>query len=93
MDTTLPGLRVFAPDENSDQGDSDYESDPMLEIADCYAASNDPGDMQHDSDEEDFSQQPDRGCPSSHASIPGAGRALGDVAGYTELNESMKNDP
>ena len=60
MDTTLPGLRAFAPDENSDQGDSDYESDPMLEIADCYAASNDPGDMQHDSDAEDFSQPPDR---------------------------------
>jgi len=34
-DTTLRGLRAFAPDENSDQGDSAYESDPMLEIADC----------------------------------------------------------
>ena len=45
MDTTLPGLRAFAPGENSDQCDSDNESDPMLEIADCYAASNDPGDM------------------------------------------------
>ena len=86
VDTTLPGLRAFALDENSDQGDSDYESDPMLEIADCYAASNDPGDMQHDSDEEDFSQPLDRGRPSSQESIPGAGRALGDVAGYTELN-------
>ena len=93
VDTTLPGLRAFAPDENRDQGDSDYESDPMLEIADCYAARNDPGDMQHNSDEEDFSQPPDRGCPSSQVSIPGTGRALGDVAGYTELNESMKNNP
>jgi len=55
VDTTLPGLRAFAPDGNSDQGDSDYESDPMLEIADCYVASNDPGDMQHNSGEEDFS--------------------------------------
>ena len=35
MDTTLPGLRVFAPDENSDLGDSEYESDTMLEIVDC----------------------------------------------------------
>jgi len=64
----------------------------MLEIADCYAASNDPGDMQHDSDEKDLSQPLDRGRPSSQESIPGAGRALGDVAGYTELHESMKDD-
>ena len=65
----------------------------MLEIADSYAASNDPGDMPHDSDEEDFSQPPDSRRPSSQESIPGAGRALGDVAGYTELNESIKHDP
>ena len=65
----------------------------MLEIADCYAASNDPGDMQEDSDEDDLSQPPDRGRPFSQERIPGAGRALGDVAGYTELNDSMKNDP
>jgi len=93
LDTTLPGRRAFAPDENSDQSDSDYESDPMMEIADCYAASNDPGDMQHDSDEEDLSQPPDSRRPSSQETIPGAGRALGDVAGYTELKESMKDDP
>ena len=93
LDTTLPGLRSFSLDENSDQGDSDYESDLMLEIANCYAASNDPGDMQHDSDEEDFSQPPDRGRPSSQEGIRGAGRALGDVAGYTELNEAMMDDP
>jgi len=49
--------------------------------------------MQHDSDEEDLSQPPDRGRQSSQESIPGAGRALGDVADYTELNESMKGDP
>jgi len=65
----------------------------MLEIADCYAASNDPGDIQHDSDVEDLSQRPDRGRSSSQDSIPGAGRALRDVAGYTELIESMKDDP
>jgi len=45
----------------------------MLEIADCYAASNDPGDMQHNSDEEDLSQPPDRRRQSSQESIPGAG--------------------
>ena len=48
VDTTLPGLRVFARDENSDQGDSDYESDLILEIAYCYTASNDSGNIQHD---------------------------------------------
>ena len=86
MDTTLPGLRAFAPDENSDQCNLDYESDPMLVIADCYGASNNPGDMQHDSDEENFAQPPDGGRPSSQESIPGASRALGsDVAGYTNL--------
>ena len=93
VDTTLPGLRAFAPDEKRDQGHSDYESDPMLDIADFYAASNDPGDMQHDSDKKYFSQPPGRGCPYSQESIPGAGRVLGDVAGYTELKESMKDDP
>ena len=45
VDTTLQGLRAFAPDENSHQCDSDYKSDPMLEIADCFAASNDPSDI------------------------------------------------
>ena len=93
VDTTLLGLPAFAPEEYSDQGDSDYESDPMLEIAHCYAASNDSGNMQHDSDDEDLYQPPDCGRPSSQESIPGAGRALGDVAGYTELNKSIKNDP
>ena len=69
VDITLLGLRSFAPDENSDQVDSDYKSDPMLEIADCPAASNNPGDMEHDWDEEDLSQPPDRGCLSSQESI------------------------
>ena len=94
METTLLELRAFAADENRDQCDSDYESDPMLEIADCYATSNNPGDdMQHDSGEEDFSQPPDRGRPSSQESIPGPGRELGDVASYTKLNEAMIDDP
>ena len=93
MDTTLSGLRAVAPDENSDQCNSDYESDLMLDIGDCYAASNDPGDMQYGSDKADFSQPPERGHPSSQESIPGADRALGSVAGYTELNEGMIDDP
>ena len=93
MDTTLSGLRAFVPDKNSDQCNSDYESDPMLEIANCYAASNNPGDMQQDLNEEDLSQQVDGGRPSSQESIPDAGRALGDVAGYTELDEATIHDP
>ena len=65
----------------------------MLVIADCYTASNNPGDMPDDSDEKAFSQLPDHGRSFSQESIPGAGRALGDVAGDTALNKSMKNDP
>ena len=60
VDTTLPWVRAFAPDDKNDQRYTDNESDQMLDIADCYATSNDPGDMQHDSDGEDFSQPPDR---------------------------------
>ena len=85
VDTTLPELRAFAPEEKSDQCDPDYTSDAMLEIADCYTASNNPSDMPHDSDEEDFSQLPDRGRSFSQESIPGAGRAPGDVAGDRNL--------
>ena len=84
---------MFAPDENSDRGDADYESDLIREIADCYAASNHPGDMQHNSDKKDLAQPPDCGRPSRQESIPGAGRALGNVGGYTKLIESMKNAP
>ena len=90
--TALPGLRALASVQNSDQCDSDYESDAMLEIADCYTASNDPSDMQHDSGEYDFFQQPDREHPFSPEIILGAGRALGDLAGYKELNEAMIDD-
>ena len=71
VDTSLPGLRAFTPDENCDLYDLDYESNLMLEIADCYAASNNPGDnMQHDSDEKDFSKPQDYRRPSSQESIP-----------------------
>jgi len=53
------------PDENIDQSDSDYESDLMMEIADCHGACHDLDDIQHESDLEDVSQPPDRGCLSS----------------------------
>ena len=93
VDTILPGLRAFAPDENSHHCHFDYKFDPMLKIADCYVASNNPGDIQHDSDKEDISLPPDCGRPSSQESIPGAGRVLRDVTSYTKLNEAMVDDP
>ena len=48
--------------------------------------------MLQDSDEEDVSQLPDSGRPSSQETIPGASRALGYIAGYRELNEAMTDD-
>lgn len=97
-DATSPGLPVFVPDENINQSDSDYESDHWLEVADCHSASSesdddDDDDMQNDSDAEDVSHPPVRGRPSSQETIPGAGRALGDVINYTELNRAMTDDP
>src|SRR5207302_8783991 len=35
---------------------------------------------------------PDTGSPSSQRTILGAGRAVGYVAGYAELNQAMKDD-
>ena len=65
----------------------------MLEIADCYTASNDPGYLQHYSDEEYFSHSPDRGHPSTQEGIAGPGRGLSNGTGYMELNEVMIDDP
>ena len=64
-----------------------------VKMADCYTASNYPGDMQHEEDEEDFSKPLHRRRPSSQEGIPGAARALSDVTGYTEPNEAMIDDP
>jgi len=49
--------------------------------------------MQNDSDTEDVSHPP--GCvhPWGQETIPGAGKPLGEVAGYTELNKAMTDDP
>jgi hypothetical protein len=93
-DLTSPGPPAFVRDENINQSDSDYESDHRLEIADCRAASSEiDDDMQNDSDAEDVSHPPVCGRPSSQETISGAGRALSDVAGYTELNRAMTDDP
>src|SRR5437868_13613817 len=79
-----------------DLSDSDYESDPSPEIIDCnsYSASDTTDDdIRYDSDGEDIFQPPAQGCPLSQQTIPGAGRILGDVAGYAELNQAMMDDP
>jgi len=49
--------------------------------------------MQNDSDVDDVSHPPVYGRLSSQETISGAGRALNDVAGYTELNRCMTWGP
>jgi len=49
--------------------------------------------MQNDSDTEDVSHPAVRVRPLGQATIPGTGRPLGEVAGYTELNKAMTDDP
>jgi len=49
--------------------------------------------MQKDSNTEDVSHPPVRVRPSGQETIPGAGRRLGEVAGYTKLNKAMTDDP
>src|SRR5437879_1527257 len=75
--------------------DSDYESDLGLEITDCNSVGSETdNEIEYDSDAEDSDILPlDTGSPSSQKTILGAGRAIGDVAGYAELNQAMKDDP
>jgi len=49
--------------------------------------------MQNNSDTDDVSDPPVSMCPSRRETIPGAGRPLGEVAGYTELNKAITDDP
>jgi len=49
--------------------------------------------MQNDLYQEDVSHPSVCGSPSSQQTISGAGRTLSDVAGYTELNRAMTDDP
>jgi len=83
----------FVRDELENLTDSDYESDCRLEIPDFHSASGEIDDMQNDSDTEDISHPPVSMCPSGQETIPGASRPLGEVAGYTELNKAMTDDP
>jgi len=80
-------------DELQNMTDSDYESDRVPEIADIQTASGEIDDMHNDSDTEDVSHPPVAVRRWGQETIPGAGRPLGEVAGYTELNKAMTDDP
>jgi len=84
---------TFVRDELENQTDSDYESDCRLKIPDFHTASGEIDDMQNDSDTEDLAHPLVRVRPSGQETIPGTGRPLGRVAGYTELNKAMTDDP
>ena len=84
---------TFVRDELENLTDSDYESDCRLEIPDFHTASGEIDDMQNDSYTEEVSHAPVFVHPSGQETIPGAGRPLGEVAVYTELNKAMPDDP
>jgi len=83
----------FVRDELETMTDSDYESDPGLEIANIHSASGDIDDLDNDSHTEDVSHPVVRARPSGQETIPSAGRPLTEVAGYTELTKAMTDDP
>jgi len=87
-----PARPTFVREEHENMTDSDYESDPGLEIADIHTPSGEIDDMHNNWDTEDFSNALVRTLPSSQETIPGPGRPLGEFSGYTELNKAMTND-
>ena len=48
--------------------------------------------MEDNWDSEGISRQPDKSIPWSRQTIPDAGRPLGDVTGYKELNQAMLDE-
>jgi len=84
---------TFVRNELENLTHSDYESDWRLEIQDVHTASGEIDDRQNDSDREDISHPPVRVRPSGQETIHQAGRPHGEVAGYTELNKAMTDDP
>ena len=74
-------------------GNSDYESDPAILSHDLRSEQERVGDMEDDSDSAGVSRQPDTSIPWSRQTIPDAGRPLGDVTGYEELNQAMLDQP
>ena len=74
-------------------GDSDYESDLAILRHDLRSEQERVGDMEDDSDSEGVSRRPDISIPWSRQTMPDAGRPLGDVTGYDELNQAMLEEP
>jgi len=84
---------TFVRDELENVTDSDYESDCRLEIPDFHTARGKIDDMHNEADTEDVSHPPVHLRPSGQETIHSARRPLGEVAGYTELNKAMNDDP
>jgi len=84
---------TFVRNELENLTDSDYESDCRLEIPDFHTGSGEIDDIHNNSETEDVSHAPVRLRPSGQETIPGACKLLGEVAGYTELNKAMTDDP
>lgn len=70
-------------------GNSDYESDPAILDYDLGSEQETGSDIEHDSDSEDVSRHEDKSIPCSQQTIPDAGKPIGDVTGYEELNQAM----
>ena len=90
-DSASIGL-TFVRDELENLTNSDYESDCRLEIPDFHTASGEIDNMQNDSDTDDVCHPPVGVRPSGQETILSAGRLLGEVAGYRELNKAITDD-
>jgi len=84
---------TFVRDELENMTDSDYETDPWLEIADIHTARGEIDDIHNDSETEHISHPRVSARPPGQETIPGAGRPLGEVTGYTELNKAITENP
>ena len=93
-DETVNQHDTGAADEFGEgSGDSDYESDPAILSHDLWSEPEKIGDMADDSDSEGVPRRPDTSIPWNRQTIPDAGRPLGDVTGYEELNQAMLEKP
>ena len=91
-DATSRVRTTFVPDQSKNLTDSDYESHPELETTDFHTASGVIDDMWN-SDTEDTPHLPVCGHPlSGQETIRGAGRPLGKVLCYTQLNKAITDD-
>ena len=69
--------------------DSDHESDPAIFCHDLWSEPERVGNMEDDADSEGVPRRPYTSIPWNRQTIPDAGRPLGDVIGYEELNQAM----